>query len=158
MVIHMANRIQLIEQIMHRFHAIRNQIKLRAMHLEQKNGITHSQWFVLMIIDHYKNMSIKEISEKLEMSPSAATQLVNGLVKNGYVTRREDSKDRRLVKLELSQKSRKHLSSTKERRISEMSGLFDSLTDNELKEYLRLHNKIPSNSQHTHKTSGENYK
>ena len=64
MLIHMSDRMQLIEQIMHRFHAIRNQIKLRAMQLEHKNGITHSQWFVLMIIEHYKYMSIKEIAEK----------------------------------------------------------------------------------------------
>lgn len=144
----MADRKQLIERILHSFHAIQNQIKAKAGNLGHKNGITHSQWFILKIIEHYKNRSIKDIAGTLEISSSAATQLVDGLVKSGYVIRQEDPKDRRSVRLELSAKGKKHLIATNEKRITEMAGLFDALTDKELEEYLRLQKKILSKFSH----------
>lgn len=113
-----------------------------------QNGIAHSQWFVLKIIEHYKNRSIKDIAETLGISSSAATQLVDGLVRRGYVTRQDDPKDRRSVRLELSPKGKKNVTATNEKRINEMAGLFDALTDSELEECLRLQRKILSKFLH----------
>jgi len=140
----MNKRKQLVEGILHSFHAIHHEIKARAAHLGHQNGIIHSQWFVLKIIEHYKNRSIRDIAETLGISSSAATQLVDGLVRSGYVTRQEDPKDRRSVRLGLSPKGKKHITATNEKRITEMAGLFDALTDSELEEYLRLQKKITS--------------
>lgn len=140
----MPKRIQLIEEILHSFHSIRNITKTKAASLSHQNRITHSQWFVLKIIEHYKSKSIKDIAETLGISSSAATQLVDGLVQSGFVTRKEDPNDRRLVQLELSPKGKKHLATTKEKRITEMANIFGSLTDKELEELVRLHKKIAS--------------
>lgn len=140
----MSTRLQLIEEILLSFHVIRNITKAKATSLGHQNHITHSQWFVLIIIQHFKKLSIKDIAQKLEMSSSAATQLVDGLVQVNLVMRQEDSKDRRLVKLELSPKGRKHLAATKKKRIAEMAEIFDALTDKELEEFVRLHKKIQS--------------
>jgi len=140
----MTKRTQLIEEILHTFHAMHNQIRTRALHLGPKDHITHSQWFVLKIIEHYKSRSIKNIAEALGMSSSAATQLVDGLAQSGYIVRQEDSKDRRLVQLKLSPKGKKYIVAAKEKRIAEMAGLFDALTDSELEEYVRLQKKITS--------------
>jgi len=140
----MMDRKELIEGILHSFHAMQNQIRSKAIHLGYQNHITHSQWFILKIIEHYKSRSIKDISETLGISSSAATQLVDVLVQAGYVMRKEDLKDRRSVKLELSPKGKKHITDANEKRITEMARLFDVLTDSELEEFLRLHNKILS--------------
>lgn len=144
----MSTREQLIEEILHSFHAIRNITKTRALHLGHQNHITHSQWFVLTLTQHFKKRSIKDIAQALEMSSSAATQLVNGLVQAGLVTRQEDPEDRRLVQLELSPKGKKHLAATKEKRIAEMAEIFDALTDKELEEFVRLHKKVLSKFLH----------
>lgn len=138
----MLARNQRIEEILYSFHAIRNITKTRALHLGHQNHITHSQWFVLTVIEHLKKRSIKDIAETMEMSSSAATQLVDGLVQGGFVTRKEDPNDRRLVQLELSLKGKKHIAATKEMRINEMAEIFDALTDKELEEFVRLHKKI----------------
>lgn len=138
----MPTREQFIEEILHSFHAIRNITKTRALHLGHQNHITHSQWFVLTVIEHFKKRSIKDIAETMEMSSSAATQLVDGLVQGGFVTRKEDPNDRRLVQLELSPKGKKHIAATKEMRINEMAEIFDTLSDKELEEFVRLHKKI----------------
>lgn len=140
----MSKRTQLIEEILHSFHAIRNITRTKAASLDHQKHITHSQWFALTMIDHHKRRSIKDIAEAMEMSPSAATQLVDGLVRVGLVTRQEEPNDRRLVQLELSPKGKKHLTDTKEKRIAEMAEIFDILTDKELEEFVRLHKKITS--------------
>lgn len=139
----MKNRKQLIEEILNSFHGLRHKMKAKSFNLE-KNRITHSQWFVLGIIEHCKGASIKDISGMLEMSSSAVTQLVDGLVKNGYVLRHDNPKDRRSLQLEVSPKGKKQIGVLKEKRINEMSKLFDALSDRELKIYLRLHKKIMS--------------
>src|SRR3989344_8074532 len=120
----MSNRIQIIEEILHAFHTIRNITKAKAGSLGHQNHITHSQWFVLTMIEHFKKTNIKYIAEAMEMSSSAATQLVDGLVQNGYVTRLEDPNDRRLVQLTLSPKGKTHIDATKGKRINEMAVIF----------------------------------
>lgn len=140
----MSKRSQLIEEVLHSFHTIRNITKVKAASFAHQNHITHSQWFVLSMIQHFKKRSIKDIAQAMEMSSSAATQLVDGLVQNGFVTRSEDPKDRRLVQLKLSSKGKKHIGATMEKRIAEMAEIFDALTDHELEEFVRLHNKIIS--------------
>lgn len=140
----MINRSQLIAELLYSFHTLRNITKTRSLHIDQVSHITHSQWFVLTLIEHLKKASVKDVAESLDMSSSAATQLVDPLVQAGLVLRTEDSEDRRSVQLELSELGKKHISDTKEKRISEMAEIFDELTDSELQEFLRLHKKITS--------------
>ena len=144
----MSTRIQLIEEILHSFHAIRNITKNKSLHLGDKSRITHSQWFVLTMIEHFNKKSVKDIAEAMEMSSSAATQRVDRLVQGGYVIRQEDPEDRRLVQLELSPKGKKHIAATKNKRINEMAEIFDALSESELKEYLHLQKKLLSKVLH----------
>lgn len=144
----MSAREQLIEELLHSFHAIRNIIKAKVFHLGNQDHTTHSQWFVLKIIGHFKKRNIKDIAEAMEMSSSAATQLVDGLVQSGFVTREEDPNDRRLVQLELSPKGKEYVTTTKNKRINEMAEIFNVLTDKELEEFVRLHKKITSKFLH----------
>jgi len=91
----MANRKKMIEEIMATFHAMRNKMHVTLMQSGHRDSITHSQLFVLAIIEKCHDIGIKEISKKLNISSSAATQLVDGLVENGYVVRKADAADRR---------------------------------------------------------------
>ena len=138
----MVNRKQLIEEILASFHSFRHKMKTKASNTQKESRITHSQWFVLGIIEHCKDASIKDISGMLGMSSSAVTQLVDGLVKSGYVLRQDDPKDRRSVQLEVSPKGKKQIGVMREKRINQMSKLFDALSDSELETYLQLHKKI----------------
>jgi DNA-binding MarR family transcriptional regulator len=138
----MSNRAQLIEELLYSFHTIRKITKAKSLHLGHQDHITHSQWFVLTMIEHFEKTNIKELAEALDMSSSAATQLVDVLVQSDFVLRREDPEDRRSVQLELSPKGKKHIETTKEQRLNEMADIFDGLTDSELKEFIRLHKKI----------------
>lgn len=140
----MVNRKKLIEEIMASFHAMRNKMHAKIMRPEHKNCVTHSQLFVLAIIEQQQNIGIKQISKKLNISPSAATQLVDGLVENGYVIRKADTKDRRALQLGLSPKGQKHFTGLKNQRLKMIARLFDVLNDQELAIYLKLYKKILS--------------
>jgi DNA-binding MarR family transcriptional regulator len=138
-----------IEEIMHSFHSFRSMIRAKVASLSHANHITHSRWIVLKLIEQAGEPSIKHLSEMLGMSSSAVTQFVDALVESGYVKRRDDPKDRRIVKLTLSPKGKKHITATKSKRVTEMADLFGALTDSELEEYARLQKKIVSSSLDT---------
>ena len=143
----MIKRKAIVEDILNSFHSIRHRMKAKSVGSGEKHPVTHSQWFVLGIIEHCENASIKSISESLEMSSSAVTQLVDGLVGNGYLVREEDPEDRRCVRMKLSAKGRKQIAAMKEKRIKVMSELFDVLTDQELETYHHLLKKICSHGK-----------
>ncbi|MBX4200924.1 MarR family transcriptional regulator [Candidatus Parcubacteria bacterium] len=144
----MKNRKKTIEEIMANFHAMKNKLQLKAIGLGAKDRITHSQWFVLCIIEANKNMGIKDISKMLSISASAATQLVDGLTENGYVKRKTDQKDHRFLHINLSPKGQKVIATTRKKHIEVMGKLFGALTDAELGQYLALHKKILNKIQH----------
>jgi len=140
----MADRKKIIEEILNGFYTIRQRMKEKATKQIGKSLITQSQWFVLSIIEQGTGEKVKDISCLLEMSSSAVTQLVDGLVHNGFVIRKTNKNDRRAVRLTLSLKGKKQIQAMKEKRINGVVELFESLSDEELHTYLTLHKKITS--------------
>lgn len=108
-------------------------------------GVPHSQWFALSVILQNPDMGIKEISGMLCISPSAATQLVDGLAQSGYVARKTNAADRRSLHLEISPKGLQKIAAIKKEYAKAMEKLFGALSDRELATYLKLHKKILSN-------------
>ncbi|MBM3701303.1 MAG: MarR family transcriptional regulator [Actinobacteria bacterium] len=105
-------------------------------------GITHAQMIVLRIIQNNENMHLKEIATILGTSSSAATQIVNGLVKKGYLVRKRNQLDRRILKLALTDKALAQIASIKSKSFSDLYALFDALSDTELIQYRELSAKI----------------
>lgn len=140
----MINKQRAIEKIFNNFHALQHKMEVEGAHLVRLNHITYSQWFVLEIIEHCGDSSIKQISEMLGISSSAVTQLVSGLVQSGYVMRRDNPKDRRSIQLGLSPKGKQQMAATKQGFIKRLMKLADALSASELETFLRLQEKIIS--------------
>lgn len=140
----MSNRKKLIEEITANSHALRGKMHVKNILHNDKDGITHSQLFVLAIIHQNQNIGIKEIAKMLNISSSATTQLVDGLARKGYVVRKANSKDRRALHLELSTKGQEHVVDFKKRRLKKMTILFSALNEKDLDTYLTLQKKILS--------------
>ena len=128
---------------MESFHAMRNKMHAKVAQ-EEKDCVTNSQLFVFTIIERHNNIGVKEIAEKLHISPSAATQLVDALVESGYVMRKANSKDRRALQLGLSVKGLKHITMMRNKHMKMVADIFTGLSEEELKIYSRLHKKILS--------------
>ena len=115
------------------------------MHLlSNEMHITHPQWIVLYHVRKSGIISIKDLANLLTITSSAATQIVDGLVKKGLLLRRRNKEDRRILNIELSVKTKGKLDSIKSAGFNTLLVLFDALDDEELQNYRDLNNKIAS--------------
>ena len=74
---------------------------------------------------------MSEISERFEVTPAAASQLVDKLVQNGYIQREEDPNDRRAKLLNLTDAGRDLVQQGIEERYRWMDQLSGRLTEAE---------------------------
>ena len=113
-------------------------------HFAKSTGLSMSQFSILMQLHHKGPCGMSEISERFDVTPAAASQLVDKLVQSGYLERDEDPSDRRAKLLKLSPNGvklveqgmnerhrwmddlAKHLSAEEQKKISEA---LDILTD-----------------------------
>ena len=66
------------------------------------SGFSMPQFFLLMHLHHRAHCAISDLSEHMEISNAAASQLVEKLVQAGLLERTEDPNDRRAKQVSLS--------------------------------------------------------
>ncbi len=137
----MANRKKVIEELLQSIHAMRHKLMV-GYSCKKEVAITPSQGCVLRFVAVNGSANVKAIAQALNITSSAATQLIDALVINGYLVRRSSRDDRRVSALSLSQKAHKLFKEFKEHGVQKMTELFDVLTDKELEEYAQLNKKI----------------
>lgn len=76
--------------------------ELRAKGIE---GLAYSHIRIIIILNIYGKLSMKEVSEKISKDKSTVTSLVNKLERLGYVKKSICEKDKRVTFLELEDKS-----------------------------------------------------
>ena len=138
----MADRSEKINELVENLHALRRHVVAGKVHCPRAPRITPAQFGALMLIEQKCDCTVKDIASALSITSSAATQLVDGLVFGGYVTKRVDQKDRRRVELLLSTKTRAHILKMKKKIAESFLKTFETLTDAEFREYCALTNKV----------------
>ncbi len=131
---------KLIEDLFESFHAIK--LKMVGCSSGSLLSVTPSQGLVLNFVERENGAGIGKIAEHLGVTSSAATQLVNGLVRKGYLIRRENLDDRRELTVILSATGKKRMGLIRHERTKRVQSLFRALTVKEVREYCRLNKKI----------------
>jgi len=72
----------------------------------KSTGLSMPQFSLLMQMHHKGACGMSQVSERFEITPAAASQLVDKLVQSGFVQRVEDPHDRRAKLLNLTDKGR----------------------------------------------------
>lgn len=72
----------------------------------KSTGLSMPQFSLLMQLHHKGACGMSEVSGRFEITPAAASQLVDKLVQNGLIIREEDPNDRRAKLLNLTDKGR----------------------------------------------------
>ncbi len=106
--------------------------------------ITPSQWLAMSAIADGAR-TVKAVAAELRVSSSAATQLVDGLVKTGYVIRSQAKEDKRETELALSKDSEKGIKEVKRQKMEQFEKVFSVLTEKELDEFAQLMKKLSAN-------------
>jgi DNA-binding MarR family transcriptional regulator len=138
----MSNRKQKIENFLKDLQSLKHAMAFRMAGPAKIPRITPSQWGVLMIIKESVESTVKDVAKSLGITSSAATQLVDGLVKSGYLIRKTSTLDRRIVKLTLSKKTKTQVDKMKKQGIQKFLKIFEVLSDEEFDQYLALSKKI----------------
>ncbi len=140
----MPSRSELIERLQENFQSIRRKLMSKDMAKAHKDlcDITPSQWGVLRVIHKKERASTKELAAHLDISSSAATQLVDALVNHGHLKRSGNPDDRRSQYIELSPTTRKRMKVLRQAHLERLSEIFSALSDKELAAYLKLSDKV----------------
>lgn len=123
--------------------ALQRQLSLKCGFGVHKGLPSRAQMSVLFIVSRSEAaVGIKEIAERLCMTSSAATQLVDGLADEGLLRRREGGGDRRKTELSLTAKGRKKVEFCMKMRLKLFTKLLSPLSDAELRTFKKLQQKI----------------
>jgi len=97
----------------------------------KSTGLSMPQFSILMQLHHKGACGMSEISERFEVTPAAASQLVDKLVQSGFIVREEDPNDRRAKLLNLTDKGRELIKQGIEERYRWVDQLSERLTAGE---------------------------
>lgn len=117
-------------------------------------GLAHVKWDIppaqkdmMFALSGHEGMKLKEIAASLSITPGAATQLTEALVREGLLERRADPYDRRIVRLHHSRRGmrRMHALYTAREHLAEQ--LFDGVSDAEIRAFHRIIKKMNHNME-----------
>jgi DNA-binding MarR family transcriptional regulator len=136
------NRDELIRTLFDSMDTTKRGIYAQMQALHRSLPIPRSQLELLTAIKHAQPVSFKDLAAQLYLSPGAISQLAEGLEQQELIQRQSDPKDRRIHCLEITKKGEKLLQSIAKRRRSIMEAVAAELTDEELKLWLRIQQKL----------------
>jgi len=71
--------------------------------IARQHNLTQAEFRCLRQINEIENINNKEIAERMNLSASRLTRIIDGLVEKGYVVREIEPNDRRNMRLYLSE-------------------------------------------------------
>ena len=70
-------------------------------HLAEQHGLLEAEFKCVRLLGSGESFIVKGIAERMNLTPSRLTRIIDGLVKKGYVQRAIDKEDRRNMKITL---------------------------------------------------------
>jgi DNA-binding MarR family transcriptional regulator len=79
-----------------------------------RSGVTMSQCSTILAIGKKGPMTMNALSEWMSLATSTTTRIVDHLVRDGYIERSQDPRDRRVVRVSLTEEGQKLFQAIKE--------------------------------------------
>ena len=113
--------------------------EFRSLSLNQLNVVTQVR---KATYDSNQELSLKKLAGKLKISPATASELVDSLVKKGFLDRRQNPNDRRAICITLSAETEQIFSHCRTKLIELTTSLMKNLPSEEAEELIRLTQKF----------------
>lgn len=98
-----------------------------------KNSIlTRTQQIILLALSLNKTLTMSQLAEKINTSNEQATRAVAQLVEMDFVERKQDTKNRRIINISLTEKAMNFLENTKNNIMDELLKKFERISDDEM--------------------------
>ena len=98
---------------------------------EADRKLTKTQFFIIMAIWNKKNMSMSQVASAISASKEQTTRAMIPLEEDGYVRRYHDEKNRRIVRVEMTEKGYGVLDRVRNHMISNLGKRLELLTEEE---------------------------
>ncbi len=103
---------------------------------------TALQLMALQFLNEQSNGTVSDIANFLKLSKSSTTQLIERLVKVGFVARIHDKEDRRIVRLNITKNGEKEFEVLKHEIIEKMKKTLDKIPEKDILELIRIHTDL----------------
>lgn len=103
-------------------------VAIRRRRFMGSHGLTPHGLAVLDYLERGSALTQRELARRCGVAPSTLNHTVDHLARSGWVERRRDPGDRRLVRLALTEPGHRHLHQVREAADSEIEPLLDHLT------------------------------
>ncbi|WP_283169725.1 MarR family winged helix-turn-helix transcriptional regulator [Curtanaerobium respiraculi] len=100
------NPLALDNQLCFPLYAASKEIVRRYGPLLDKIGLTYTQYIAMMVLWEDKNVSVKQLGERLHLDSGTLTPLLKKLEAKGLVTRTRSTEDERRVDISLTQEGK----------------------------------------------------
>jgi len=97
----------------------------------KSRGLSTSQVNTLFQLRYNGTIRVSKIAEKLGISNAAASQMLEGLVVKGFISRKEDQNDRRVKMIEITDIGLEFLNISMKERLVWLNSIVNTLTENE---------------------------
>lgn len=108
----------------------------------EKRGMNPTQFEVMGIVFHEGNPTMKDIADKLGITPPSTTAIVENLCEKGLLERIFDENDRRITRIVLTPKSLKEFSKNKNMRLTVIKNVFSKIDKKDIDDLERIINKL----------------
>jgi DNA-binding MarR family transcriptional regulator len=138
----MKKREELIEELFESSQAVQRAWKLHFFKVLGEEGFTPPQLGLLFFIKEHQPVTASALATHLQVSRSAASQMLEKLAQAGFISREEDPNDRRLTYIRISASGEKKLKKLEQKRKDFFISTSYGLTDEELINMRLINNKI----------------
>ncbi len=108
------------------------------------HGLNIPRFYILLHVSHNPGINYIDLSDRLLCTKSNTTRVVQGMVKDGLITRQNDLNDRRSFKLFLTEKGSDLLARVYPGFINQIDSLMSCFNEQEASHYLEVSQHIES--------------
>jgi len=123
---------QLIRQVIELQHKVNRMLRRQVPDAWMELSLTLAQLKSLFFISSEGNTNVRKLAAALSVTSANVTGIVDRLVKQGLVTRRENPEDRRMLLLQVTDKGRALITDLRERQTSRLSEILDYMSPDEV--------------------------
>ena len=126
---------------------VMHRVMNRAKSKYQEFDLNRSQASILFTLHRRSSMSQKELASSLNMTPPSITSAIQKMEREGYITRKPDEADQRIMRLALTEKGESCIQNVKQVAEEMSSLIFRGMIPEEIMLFRRLLMQINDNLQ-----------
>ena len=131
------SKFESIFQIINLNKNVNRSLKHKFHHLIQDSELTFPQLSVISMLEKYGEQKVSELSEKMGLSDSTVSGILDRLEQKGIIRRERTKDDRRVVKISLTKKSQKFFNDFRQKKEEYFTQLLKRLSDQEIKDIIK---------------------